>query len=389
MRRFPPLRAVAAHGAIVLAALVAACTEAPTRAPGPRPLTAAEGRALVSAHLPAKLGDRAGWATDIFAAMASLRVDPTPRNVCAIVAITEQESGFEADPVVPNLGHIAERALEQEREKAGIPSLVLDAALLLPSKDGRSYRARIDAAHTERELSDVFDDFIDRVPLGKRFLADRNPVRTGGPMQVSVAYAQAHAERKPYPYPVGDSLRHEVFSRRGGVYFGSAHLLDYPADYPDMIYRFADFNAGQYASRNAAFQKAVSGLSGVPLAYDGDLVRFEHGRIAEKPGSTELAVRVIAPRLGLDAAQYPPRPRARAGLRVRAHRALPRGVRRSRRGGRAPRAARHAPAHRPLEPEVHAQAHDRRLRSPRRPPLPRVPRQGSDHGQEMKRRFTS
>jgi len=302
MRRFPPLRAVAAHGAIVLAALVAACTEAPTRAPGPRPLTAAEGRALVSAHLPAKLGDRAGWATDIFAAMASLRVDPTPRNVCAIVAITEQESGFEADPVVPNLGHIAERALEQEREKAGIPSLVLDAALLLPSKDGRSYRARIDAAHTERELSDVFDDFIDRVPLGKRFLADRNPVRTGGPMQVSVAYAQAHAERKPYPYPVGDSLRHEVFSRRGGVYFGSAHLLDYPADYPDMIYRFADFNAGQYASRNAAFQKAVSGLSGVPLAYDGDLVRFEHGRIAEKPGSTELAVRVIAPRLGLDAA---------------------------------------------------------------------------------------
>ena len=302
MRRFPPLRAWAVHGALILAALAAACTEAPSRAPGPRPLTAAEGRALVSAHLPPKLADRSGWATDIFAAIASLQVDPTPQNVCAIVAVTEQESGFQADPVVPHLGEIAERALEKEREKAGIPSLVLDAALLLPSKDGRSYRARIDAARTERELSDVFDDFIDRVPLGKRFLADRNPVRTGGPMQVSVAYAQQHAARRPYPYPVGDSLRHEVFSRRGGVYFGTAHLLDYRADYTDMVYRFADFNAGQYASRNAAFQKAVSDLSGVPLALDGDLVRFEHGRIADKPGSTELALRVIAPVLGLDAA---------------------------------------------------------------------------------------
>jgi len=97
-------------------------------------------------------------------------------------------------------------------------------------------------------------------------------------------------------------VRDEVFTRRGGLYFGTAHLLDYRAHYPEMVYRFADFNAGQYASRNAALQKAITDLSGVPLALDGDLVAFEHGRIAEKPGSTELALRVIAPRLGLDAA---------------------------------------------------------------------------------------
>jgi hypothetical protein len=116
-------------------------------------------------------------------------------------------------------------------------------------------------------------------------------------MQVGVAFAQAHVAQKPYPYPLAGSIRHEVFSRRGGMYFGIAHLLDYPAAYSDLIYRFADFNAGRYASRNAAFQKAVSELAGVPLELDGDLVRFERGEAAHEPGATELAARALAPRL--------------------------------------------------------------------------------------------
>ena len=39
------------------------------------------------------------------------------------------------------------------------------------------------------QMSELFEDFIDRVPLGRTFFADRNPVRTAGPMQVSVAFA--------------------------------------------------------------------------------------------------------------------------------------------------------------------------------------------------------
>ena len=262
-------------------------------------LTAAAGRALVRRLLPDGLADRSGWATDIHAAIASLDLAPTAENVCAVIAVTEQESGFKVDPAVPGLANIARKEIESRREGVGMPKLVLDAALSLSSPDGRSYRERLDRVKTERELSDLYEAFIDMVPLGKTFFADRNPVRTGGPMQVAIAFAEAHAEGKGYPYPVTGSIRDEVFTRRGGMYFGIAHLLDYPAPYDRPLYRFADFNAGRYASRNAAFQHAVTQLSGIPLALDGDLLRYEGGRAASEPGATELATRALARRLDL------------------------------------------------------------------------------------------
>jgi hypothetical protein len=233
--------------------------------------------------------------------MSALDIPATAQNICAIVAVTEQESGFRVDPAIPGLGEIAHREIERQRERAGVPKLVVQGALALPSTDGRSYAERVDAARTELELSNVFEDFIGRVPLARRFLEERNPVRTGGPMQVGVAFARSHADARPYPYPVNGSLRHEVFTRRGGMYFGIAHLLDYPAGYDSDLYRFADYNAGRYASRNAAFQKALSEASAIPLDLDGDLLRFD--KAAGEAGATERAARVLSRPLGLDNAQ--------------------------------------------------------------------------------------
>jgi hypothetical protein len=285
---------------LVLAFSGCATQERP-RAPDYPAISAAEARARVTRLLPASLADRSGWATDIHAAMSAIDIAPRPENICAVIAVTEQESGFRVDPPVSNLGSIAWKEIDAQRERAGIPKLVLQAALALPSSSGKSYSDRIDAAKTEYELSEIFEDFIGRVPLGKRFLENRNPVRTGGPMQVSVAFAQSYAQRRSYPYPVGDSIRHEVFTRRGGMYFGIAHLLDYPAAYDNLLYRFADFNAGHHASRNAAFQKAVSDTSGIPLEQDGDLLRYEDAKPAKEPGATERATRVLSGRLDLTA----------------------------------------------------------------------------------------
>ncbi|HET9651196.1 MAG TPA: DUF1615 family protein, partial [Usitatibacter sp.] len=142
-----------ALGIVVLLAILAGCA-APWQAPEGRVMTAEEGRALVARHLPAKLRDRDGWATDIYAAFASLQVPVTPANVCAVIAITGQESGFQVDPVVPNMGAIAWKEIDRQRERLGIPKLALQAALALPSTNGKSYSERIDAARTEKDLSD-------------------------------------------------------------------------------------------------------------------------------------------------------------------------------------------------------------------------------------------
>jgi len=259
--------------------------------PAPRaPATGLPGRALIEHAIPPGVPDRAGWSEDMNAAFVALGLTPTPQGVCAVVAVTAQESGFHVDPIIPNLGAIAWREIERRAEHDAIPVSLVHQVLELKSPTGRSYAERIDHARTEKELSDIFEDFTGAIPLGRSLFASWNPIRTRGPMQVNVAFAEQFAAAHTYPYPIKQSIADEVFTRRGSLYFGVAHLLDYQAPYDRYLYRFADFNAGQYASRNAAFQRAVSVASGLPLDADGALLPHAGGG---GTGHTELAVRAL------------------------------------------------------------------------------------------------
>lgn len=279
----------------LVAGLLAACAgEKPTAAPALNPVDA---HALIEQALPRYVTDRAGWTTDIYSAFTVLTVTPSRENVCAVVAVIEQESSFRTDPKIPGLGVIARKEIAARAERAHVPMLLVDGVLQLKSADGRTYGERIDVAKTEKDLSDAYEDFIASVPLGRTLFADKNPIRTRGPMQVNVSFAEQFAAAAPYPYPVKTSIADELFTRRGSVYFGTAHLLNYRAPYDNYLYRFADFNAGQYASRNAAFQNAAAIASGVSLIPDGALL--PHDGDANKPGDTEAALRALGARLKL------------------------------------------------------------------------------------------
>ena len=282
--------------ACAAAATLASCASAPPSA-APPSVSPAEARTLLEQSVPRTALDRAGWAADIYAAFSGLGIEPTHENICGVVSVIEQESGFRVDPVVPGLPAIAWREIDGRAEHAGVPRLIVHAALQLTSPTGRTYSDRIDNAKTEKDLSDIFQDFIGAVPMGRTLFTERNPIRTRGPMQVNIAYVEQSASAKAYPYPVKTSIADELFTRRGSVFFGTAHLLAYSAPYDAYLYRFADYNAGQYASRNAAFQSAVGSASGIRIVADGALLAHEGD--LKSPGSTELAVRALRLRLDM------------------------------------------------------------------------------------------
>ena len=254
---------------------------------------AAEVRAELVSRMPVSVEDRAGWAADIETAFATQDIEASSANLCATLAVIAQESSYRVAPVVPGLSRIARAEIERRAGAAHIPDFLLDKALSLESATGQTYDERLDTVRTENDLNDLFEEFIDRVPLGSTLFGGFNPVHTGGPMQVAIDFAEEHADH--YPYDDAQSVREEVFSRRGGLYFGIAHLLGYEVDYPSPLYRFADYNAGWYASRNAAFQRAVSQLTGTDLALDGDLIAYRAFSISQ----TERATKSLRERLDM------------------------------------------------------------------------------------------
>lgn len=293
-----PRRSVARRllPALCLAALLAGCQSLREQPPSPSP---DEVRANLQKMIPASIKDGPGWGADIQTAFSLLGLPATPDALCATIAIIAQESGFKVNPPVANLPVIAWRTIEDRAAAFGVPAFMVRTALQLPSPNGLSYAERIDRARTEQDLSQLFEDMTRSIPLGNKLFGRYNPVRTGGAMQVSIAYAEAHAARRPYPYADAGSIRDEIFTRRGGLYFGIAHLLDYPADYPEMKYRFADFNAGHYASRNAAFQRALAVAINRRITLDGDLLNHADLSMA-RPGETERAARELGRQIGLD-----------------------------------------------------------------------------------------
>ncbi|HJU49162.1 MAG TPA: DUF1615 family protein [Pseudogulbenkiania sp.] len=269
-----------------------------TTSPRVPPISAAQGRATLDKVLPPKIRDRAGWAEDIFDAFTALKLPYTAENFCAAAAVIEQESTWQSDPTVPGLPKIVWGKIGEKAAGYHIPLPLVKTALLKPSPNGRSYKERIDTLRTEKQMNELYEDMsVEAEKIGFPTIMKKNPIRTGGPMQVSVEFAEGHVRAWPYPYSRKNSLRNEVFSRRGGLYFGIAILLQYPAPYKDMLYRFADFNAGRYSSRNAAFQAVTSRLSGRRLARDGDLLSYESGQASG--GSTLNALQALDNRLGM------------------------------------------------------------------------------------------
>jgi hypothetical protein len=153
------------------------------RAPAPPGPGIVEAHDIIYRTLPSRLADRDGWTRDIYDGFTALGIQITPQNACAVSAVIAQESGFQVDPVVPDMGRIAWAEIDRRAAHALIPTTVVHGVLQLKSANGHSYGDRINSARTEKDLSDIYEDFIASVPLGRTLFESRNPIRTRGPMQ--------------------------------------------------------------------------------------------------------------------------------------------------------------------------------------------------------------
>jgi len=278
-----PLRAVAAPLLIACAGCFGCVHEPDVEATAPPRLE----RRDVVARLPPKLVDREGWADDILAAIVLTGKAATAERVCAVIAVIEQESGFQADPVVKDLPGIVRRGLDDKLDALGPlrePAVSAVYAMKAPGSE-LTFERRIASLRTERDLDRLFRDVASGVraeapggfALAQAFsllfrgggLDALNPVTTAGSMQVKVDFA-----KQLNPDLSDESVRELLYTRGGGVRTGTARLIGYAASYDDVVYRFADYNAGVYASRNAAFQQMVEDLTGIALDNDGDLLIY-------------------------------------------------------------------------------------------------------------------
>jgi Protein of unknown function (DUF1615) len=251
--------------------------------------------------------DPQGWAIDLLDVLRLHNLPRSKENLCSAIAIIDQESGFVADPPVKGLGAISEKAIHDKLGAIPIAGRIALKLLETTPEVGDSYMERIRAARTERDLDLTYRamvedagkksslDMVMNSGLFNTMIEGRNDIDTIGSMQVSVNFALDVATRRRWlPMTLSDNyaVRDELYTRRGGMYYGVLLLLGYDTGYSRKLYRFADFNAGRYASRNAALQKQIAYLSSEKLALDGDLLLYtKNGTPRSDTSASEKAIR--------------------------------------------------------------------------------------------------
>ena len=261
------------------------------------------------------VADPQGWAFDLLDVLQLHGLPQSRENVCAAIAIIDQESSFNADPVVPGLGKLSEMALQEKLAKVPIGGTIALKWLANTPNPQTSFLKRIRNAKSERDLDLAYRALVDygsrsasldavvRLGLLNTLIEDKNEIDTAGSMQVSVKFALDMArQRRWLPMTLDDvyGVRDQLYTRHGGMYYGVKQLLGYDTGYNRKIFRFADFNAGRFASRNAAFQQVVAKLSGQKLSVDGDLLSYsKDGNVRKIVTSSEKAIRLASQKQNL------------------------------------------------------------------------------------------
>lgn len=220
------------------------------------------------------------WAKAIKESLEELDKPVDKEHVSAVIAIISQVSGFSISQKNPRMASILRKQIDGAKSNE-VLRFIIETRLAQKASNGKTFDENIDAIESELDFERWYEEFTS-ANVTKPILLVLNKdasdlVTTIGSMQVSVSFAEDYL-KKPGNVGLG-SVRKSLYTHKGGVFYGTAYLLDFKHDYDDWKYVFADFNAGHYSCRNAGFQKMLSSLAKKRLSLDGDLVNYENSDI--------------------------------------------------------------------------------------------------------------
>ncbi|MFQ5664778.1 MAG: DUF1615 family protein [Terriglobia bacterium] len=266
------------------------------------------------------------WLDALNRAFFELRVGCKDSDFLVLVLTTIQlESGVEVNPALGNRDLVAMFTLRLERfneEHAVVGRLLnysgleetLRSKLRRDTKRGFVRREGDLVRYIEKDLRPWLQAYLQEhylLPAAlARLVAEfgiSNPVRTLGPMQVNVLKAYRNArkrgERVESPQvmqkwlltpntALARGLKEGIYLLHQSYRFYRKRLRREQA----VLYTSADFNAGEFSSRNAAFQEMAARVTGKPQVLDGDLLWYKDGEPTQRRSEIEEALMALFPR---------------------------------------------------------------------------------------------
>jgi hypothetical protein len=220
------------------------------------------------------------WARAIKESLEELGQPVDKEHVSAVSAVISQVSAFSISPKNSRMAGILRKKIKAA-ESNEVLQLLIETRLDQKASNGKTFRENIDSIGSELDFENWYDEFTS-ASITKPILMALNKdasdlITTAGSMQVSVRFSEEYP-KKPQNAG-GGSIRDMLYTCKGGVFYGTAYLLDYKHNYDDWKYVFADFNAGHYSSRNAGFQEMLARLTRRMVDTDGDLMNYEDGKM--------------------------------------------------------------------------------------------------------------
>ena len=242
-----------------------------------------------------------------------------------VISAIHQESGGREDPPLENtnLEQLLEFKLERLGDKNPLARHALgasgieDALAQKLRRDNKKKLVKTEAdlvRYIEKKLRPWFGKHLEKEFSIPRPIAELgaeigipNPVTTLGPMQVNIFKAYRNAVERGEKLDSPREMQAQLLDQKTALYRGlkeGIYLLWQSYRFyrrnlnaeKGVFFAGVDYNAGEFSSRNAAFQERLVSLAREDMALDGDLLLYRSGVPLTLLSKTERALQRVLPK---------------------------------------------------------------------------------------------